>query len=419
MRFLVAGLVLGLSLAATSCAGTQCSFNSQCGSHRYCSMSRCYQDCLTDTDCPVHGQVCSPVGQCVAGVDGGVVDMARDMPSDMSGPPTDMPGVDLGTPDVDMGTPPVDMGMPPVDMGMPPIDMGMPPVDMGTPKGYLADCTSDAECMSGHCIAEGPGTSHVCSKTCSSDVECADWHYCLRPGTATTGPGVCAYDDTGASCTATTGSCSFACLYSDPNPGHCTHQCSTSNDCPGGYACVYSSAGDSTSLKVCAWIHETCPTDVTQCDTSVGGCGYSPGSQCTGNCASSSDCPAIAGTPYTCTVVSGIPYSICAPPDASDGPSGAPCVASVPCLFGAPLPINVRHATSEGRPSASAASIARAISAKSCPSQLSVCHPVARNRAGMSSLVDRSVLPSMVILLSSHRTISRPRPRWPARPMAS
>ena len=37
----------------------------------------------------------------------------------------------------------------------------------------------------------------------------------------------------------------------------------------------------------------------------------------------------------------------------------------------------------------------------------------------MSSEVERSVAPSMVIRLSSHSTISRPRPRWPARPAAS
>src|SRR6185295_982439 len=37
----------------------------------------------------------------------------------------------------------------------------------------------------------------------------------------------------------------------------------------------------------------------------------------------------------------------------------------------------------------------------------------------MSSLVERSVWPSMVTLLSSHSTISRPSPRCPARPIAS
>jgi transketolase len=61
----------------------------------------------------------------------------------------------------------------------------------------------------------------------------------------------------------------------------------------------------------------------------------------------------------------------------SSAPSGLPCTAEVPCLFGAPLPMIVLQATSDGRGSASASSIARATSFTSCPSQLTTCHPVA------------------------------------------
>lgn len=326
MRFLVAGSALGLLFLLSSCAKTACTFNSQCGPHHYCAMSRCYQECVLDTDCP-RGSGCTSIGMCEVGFDGGAADAGTDAgaPADMHVPPTDM-----HVPPTDMPIPPVDMPVS-IDLGPPPPDLGPPPADLGTPKGYLADCTFDGECMSGHCIAEGPGTSHVCSKSCTADTDCADWHFCLRA--APTGAGTCAYDDTGRSCTGATsgGGCAFACLYSAPNPGHCTHPCTTSADCAGGYACVYSTAGDTTSLKVCAWIHETCPTDVAQCDTSVGGCGYSPGSQCTGNCATTSDCPPIFGTPYTCSTISGIPYPICAPPDASDGPTGAPCSIDSDC----------------------------------------------------------------------------------------
>lgn len=304
----------------TACAGTECHFNSQCGARHYCQASHCLQDCRVDTDC-VAPQVCSPVGQCGAAVDGGpVVDAgAHDMPTIDTG----VPPVDLGTPPVDLGTPPVDMGAP-VDTGTPPVDMGTPPVDLGTPKPYLADCTADGECASHHCIVEGPGTSHVCSQSCGVDDDCADWHFCNA--------GTCAYDDTGVSCSSTsTTDCNFACLYSAPHRGRCTHRCTTGADCPGGYGCVYSTPGDASSLKVCAWIHETCPTDSSDCDTSIGFCGAGSSEQCTGNCATVADCPRIAGTPYTCGAVSGATYTVCIPPTVGSGPGGSICSANSDC----------------------------------------------------------------------------------------
>ena len=103
----------------------------------------------------------------------------------------------------------------------------------------------------------------------------------------------------------------------------------------------------------------------------------------------------------------------------SAAPSGAPCVASVPCLFGAPKPITVRQAIIVGRSCALASAIAASIAAGSWPSTAIVCQPAASKRARWSRLVESEVEPSMVIWLSSHSTMRRESRRWPARSMAS
>ncbi len=61
----------------------------------------------------------------------------------------------------------------------------------------------------------------------------------------------------------------------------------------------------------------------------------------------------------------------------SASPSAAPCVASVPCLFGEPQPMTVLQQMSDGRSaSAVAAWIARSIAAASCPStSRTTCQP--------------------------------------------
>ena len=69
----------------------------------------------------------------------------------------------------------------------------------------------------------------------------------------------------------------------------------------------------------------------------------------------------------------------CQPKDAfaaaaSSAPSGAPCAAALPCLFGAPLPIIVRQAISVGRLSPDFA-LRGAVVAGYAPSQLSARQP--------------------------------------------
>ncbi len=103
----------------------------------------------------------------------------------------------------------------------------------------------------------------------------------------------------------------------------------------------------------------------------------------------------------------------------SAAPSGAPWVASVPCLLGAPNPITVRQSIIVGRSWRFASASAASIAAGSWPSIAIVCQPAAAKRARWSMLVESEVEPSMVIWLSSHNTIRRESLRWPARSIAS
>ena len=97
----------------------------------------------------------------------------------------------------------------------------------------------------------------------------------------------------------------------------------------------------------------------------------------------------------------------------SSSPSGAPWAFSVPCRFGAPKPITVRQAISDGRSLCRACSIAAAIASGSWPSIRHADHPDALKRASWSSEQDSDVAPSIEIRLSSNSTISRLSPQMP------
>ena len=279
-----------------------------------------------DVDC-TGGRTCSLVGRCEAPTDGAVPPMDLGPLTDL-GPRPDLGPVDLGPAPIDLG--PVDLGVLP-DLGT--IDLGS--VDLGGPRrAYLVDCTNDAECESGRCVADVSAGARVCSKTCTEDAQCADWHICVQGSAG--GAGFCSWDDTGRTCTdATSSVCAFACLSpGGSDPGHCTHVCRNAADCAGGYGCVYSIAGDTTSLKVCAWTNRNCATSATECATSLGVCGGA-GTWCTGQCASIADCPRILGTAPTCSDPVGLGFSVCVPP-ATGGEQalGNPCTRDDTCRSG-------------------------------------------------------------------------------------
>ena len=76
-------------------------------------------------------------------------------------------------------------------------------------------------------------------------------------------------------------------------------------------------------------------------------------------------------------------------------------------MFGAPLPMVVLQATSDGFDVLRAASMAAATAARSWPSTDRTSQPAARKRATWFIEVERDVGPSIEIRLSSQRTISR------------
>lgn len=325
---------LALCLLWGGCASTECNFNSQCGRRHYCFASSCRQDCAADFDC-TGGRICSAVGRCEVPVDGAV-------PMEDLGPRVDLGPVDLGAMSSDLGPTDLgyadlghgDLGSLPVDLG--PSDLGPLPVDLGVPlRAYLADCTLDTECASGRCVADLSAGARVCSKTCTDDSQCADWHFCVQDTLG--GAGFCSWDDTGRSCTnLSAGNCAFACLSPDAtSTGHCTHLCRTAADCAGGFGCVYSIAGDPTSLKVCAWTNRNCPTSASECPTSLGVCGGGPGTWCTGQCASALDCPRIMGTAATCSDPVSLGFTICVPPGTNgEYALGTPCTLDDDCRSG-------------------------------------------------------------------------------------
>ena len=84
-----------------------------------------------------------------------------------------------------------------------------------------------------------------------------------------------------------------------------------------------------------------------------------------------------------------------------------------------PRAMTVRQAISDGRVSQRAAVIAADTASTSWPSTSATCQPATRKRCATSSLIDRSVLPSSVMRLSSQNSTSLPSRRCPAKAIIS
>ncbi len=314
MRWLVLSALALIATAIAGCAGQECSFHSQCGRGRFCSIGRCLQECREDFDC-MPGLACNEIGQCVTPTDSGTPREDASMPREDAS----MPRTDAGTPVVDAGH---DAGR---DSGPPPMDAGMDAGhDSGPPVGtgrYLDRCTSGSDCASGRCVDDVGGT-RMCTITCSTHRDCAGEHVCLA--------GECRHDDTGAGCsTASPTSCVLGLCVGNATTGtgHCTRQCDSAADCPAGFACA-----DAGGTRVCVDIEHGCAS-AAQCATGL--CLSVQG--CTAECRTAADCPRRFDflPPYTCAIAFGSARPICVPPEDIVGadPIGASCRSDSSGLF--------------------------------------------------------------------------------------
>ena len=230
---------------------------------------------------------------------------------------------------------------------MPGVDAATPPSDAGRPVGtrrYLDRCTGAGDCASSLC-EDDLGSTRFCSRTCTSDLECANEHVCVS--------GRCQADDTGEPCSTASGaSCTTGLCVGNAmaGTGKCTRLCGSAADCPAGYACA-----DAGGTRVCVDIEHSCAS-ATACATGL--CLSAQG--CTAECRSAADCPRrLAGLPpYTCAIAFGSANPICVPPTDIQGPDpiGAICPAvgtnrcrSGACDTSAPLgPMCTQECTERG-----------------------------------------------------------------------
>jgi hypothetical protein len=180
-------------------------------------------------------------------------------------------------------------------------------------SAYLDRCSVPGDCASNLCVPDLGGTS-FCSRTCSTDGECADGHLCVG--------GHCVADDSGKPCVSGATCASGLCIGGTSGHGHCTRLCQSALGCPSGYGCM-----DVAGTQVCVNIEVGCAA----CPVPL--CVGSSPSFCTSVCATASSCPPRfpAYPPYTCESISGTP--VCVPPGDVVGtdPIGTPCTGDSTC----------------------------------------------------------------------------------------
>jgi hypothetical protein len=179
---------------------------------------------------------------------------------------------------------------------------------------YLDRCARGADCATGLCTPDRGGTS-FCTRTCSTDLECAHEHLCVA--------GVCLPDDTGEPCSiGAPESCSPGLCLGGGAGGACTRACSSAAECPAGFACTR--AGGSAT-KICVDIERPC---AAAADCGSGLCVPTLG--CTSECDTAADCPGrYEGLPgYTCARAYGSSTNVCVIPSdvVGDDAAGSACV---------------------------------------------------------------------------------------------
>ena len=354
MLRLVALAATSVAVTARCAASGGCLADGDCASGTYCTVANvCHVDCASDTDC-AGGLTCDlSRGRCGGPTDAGAdAGTGTDAVTDASGsdaaqdvvsadlpvgldrapavdvtpgsdaPASDGAGVDGAAPDAPSSDAPT-MDVPSsIDVAS---AVDVPPVteaatsDAGPPGGYLDACTSDANCRSGHCLRTATGARY-CTLSCAATSDCGTGFVCsLDTSTAS----LCVPDDTGLACTSGAGvSCARYCLANaEGGAAHCTRECSTGADCPGGFGCE--DAPGRPGLRVCISVEQPCSAnrDCTsdQC-LSAGGITF-----CTAPCRSPADCPARmtvddgTGTPtplspYLCQRVGTSTQTFCVPP---------------------------------------------------------------------------------------------------------
>ncbi len=292
-------LLLVWGLLGAGCADNECNFHSQCGPRRYCDRGACRQDCRADFDC-ADGLRCDAIGRCVPpgeGVDA-AVDAGRDAQQRPDArPPRDAARETGGGRDAGSERPPPP---PPPDASR---DAGSERPTGGT-KRYLDSCGGDSECASGRCGFD-LGGRRACSRSCTSQADCAHGHLCSPAGW-------CEPSDVGTACSvASPDSCVLGlCLGRAGGSGYCTRSCERATDCPAGYACT-----DVGGQRVCVDIEKPCTAGGTECETGL----CIAGIGCTASCRSAADCPTmftgLGAPPYTCGTLSGASGTVCIPPD--------------------------------------------------------------------------------------------------------
>ena len=172
-------------------------------------------------------------------------------------------------------------------------------IDAGNGMGVYGDaCLRGSDCATGLCVGNAATGLKMCTITCGSEAACDETHACLPVQGPSGTINICIPSDSGQACPNGMGSSCIAglCLL---HPGNtslsvCATPCETTHSCPANFSCSLVQVG-SQMQKVCSPNGGQCSVQGTsnQCITRFCSTKASAPSVgiCTGNCATSADCP--------------------------------------------------------------------------------------------------------------------------------